>query len=383
MFKIMIKKGLKFFEDSFLIYAFILYFVLSAYSKWLLYNNILFVDVRIIKAGIFSVFLIGNVTLKNFKIFPLIALMFILYFTGQFFISESFSVNSINVFFKFIFLILVLEFANNLTSPEKLKRSLFNVFEWVMLLNSLLICTGALFSIKVFNTYQGSRFGYNGVFDAVSTGSYAYIITLMYFLLAYKSAVVTNWKFIFIFFSCFFIGTKAVYVSMVFTLVYIIITATIPYKKTILTGTVILSIAAGYFFFFGYGIFNLIRKSDGLISAILSYRNELLIKSTLPYIQEKWSWFNYLFGGVSNFDLRAQMELVDVFFFWGLLGGLFYLVVFYKSFIPFKLSKTGIIFVIFLMFIALLAGNFFTYSFVSLLLLVLRFILEGNSKESV
>lgn len=153
-------------------------------------------------------FLIGNVTLKNFKIFPLIALMFILYFTGQFFISESFSVNSINVFFKFIFLILVLEFANNLTSPEKLKRSLFNVFEWVMLLNSLLICTGALFSIKVFNTYQGSRFGYNGLFDAVSTGSYAYIITLLYFLLAYKSAVVTNWKFIFIFSLAFILAQR-------------------------------------------------------------------------------------------------------------------------------------------------------------------------------
>lgn len=379
----MIKKGLKFFEESFLIYSFILFFVLIAYSKWLIYHDTAFVDVRIIKAGIISMFLMGNVTLKNFKIFTLLALMFILYSTGQFFISESFSINSINVFLKFIFLILVLEFANNLTSPEKLKRRLFNIFEWVMLLNSLFIFMGALFSIKVFNTYQGSRFGYNGFFDAVSTGSYAYIITLFYFLLAYKSKVVRNWKFIFIFISCFFIGTKAVYVSMVFTLAYIIITATIPYKKTIITGTAILSIAAGYFFFFRYGIFNLIRESDGLISAMLSYRNELLIKSTLPYIQEKWGWFNYLFGGVSNFDLRAQMELVDVFFFWGLLGGSFYWIVFYKSFIPFKLTKTGIIFVFFLMFIVLLAGNFFTYSFVSLLLLVLRFILEDNSKESV
>jgi hypothetical protein len=378
MFKRIVQAGLNIFEESIIIFGFILFFILGGYSKWVLYNDLSFFDAKFIKAGIFFLLLIGVVLHKNLKVLTLIAFLGILYCTGQFFITDSFSVNSFNVFSKFIFLILAFGFVNNLYSYEKLKYNLFNAVEWVMLINSIFIFLGVIFSIELSNTYQGSRFGYNGFFDAVSTGSYAYIITLMYFLLTYKSAVVKNWKFILIFISCFFIGTKAVYLAIVFTLAYIVITAKIPYKKTILSVGVILSLAAAYFFFFHYGIFNTIRQSDGLISALLSYRDELFLERTLPYIQENWSWVNYLFGGVSDFDLRSQMEFIDVFFFWGILGGAFYLVVFYKLFIPFKLNKTGIIFIAFLAFIILLAGNFFAYSFVAFFLLVLKLKLEES-----
>ncbi|MCR9182168.1 MAG: hypothetical protein NXH73_04515 [Flavobacteriaceae bacterium] len=247
--------------------------------------------------------------------------------------------------------------------------------------NSILIFIGVIFSIKLFNTYQGDRFGFNGMFAAVSNGSYAYIITLLYFLLSYKDKVFKNWKFILIFISCFFIGTKAVYLAMALTLAYIVVAAKIPHKKTILSLGAIVSLAAAYYFFFHYGIFNSIRQSDGLISALLSYRDELFLERTLPYIQENWSWVNYLFGGVSDFDLRSQMEFIDVFFFWGLLGGAFYLFIFYKLFLPFKLSRTGIFFIAFLAFIVLLAGNFFAYSFVAMFLMVLKLKLEESNKE--
>jgi hypothetical protein len=365
--------------SGFFVAILLLFFILELYTKVGLVYKISFFEAKYLKSFVFLFFLTALVFFGNRKHQILIFTLSLLFIVSQSITEPSFSKNSIDIFSKFLFTLLVLSSVNYSVHTPKL-HLVFRTFEWIMILNSLLIFLGYFLSIKLFSTYQGERFGYNGAFNAVSTGSYAYIITLMYFLLTYKSAVVKNWKFILIFISCFFIGTKAVYLTMAFTLAYIVITTKIPYKKTILTVGAILLLAAAYFFFFQYGIFNSIRQSDGIISALLSYRDELFLERTLPYIKENWSWVNYLFGGVSNFDLRSQMEFIDVFFFWGLLGGAFYLVVFYKLFIPFKLNNTGIIFIAFLAFIILLAGNFFAYSFVALFLLVLKLKLEENRR---
>lgn len=335
-----------------------------------------------IKAAVLLGVLACQTIAKDYKFIAFALVLFITYSIGQLLLETSFSRNSILTFFKFLFPILLLAFIDKRIQYYELPSSFFKTFEWVMVANSILILIGVLLSIKIFNTYQGNRFGYNGMFAAVSNGSYGYIITLSYFLLKYKERVIKNWKFILIFISCIFIGTKAVYLAMAFSLGYLIIVSKIPYKKIALSGLAVLGLGFAYYFFFHYDLFNTIRQSDGMLSAILSYRDQLLIEKTLPYIRENWSWVNFLFGGVSDFDLRSQMDLIDVFFFWGMVGGAFYLYVFFKLFLPNTLNKTAFVFIAFLFFIVLLSGNFFVYSFVALFLVVLKLKLEETAKNS-
>lgn len=367
-------RRLKFFSkkaSSLIVGIFLLFFILELYTKVGMVYKISFFDAKYIKSLVFLIFLAIVVALDTRKSLIVLTVLSIIFVIGQSFTEPSFSKNSIDIFSKFLFPLLVLSSANYSLHKPKV-HSIFKTFEWIMILNSLLIFLGLFFSIQLFNTYQGSRFGFNGVFNAVSTGSYAYIIALLYFLLTYKEKVVKNWKFIIIFISCGFIGTKAVYLAMAFSLGYLIVVSKIPYKKVALSFVAVLGAGAAYYFLFQYEFINKIRQADGLFSAIMSYRDQLFIEKTLPYINENWSWVNYLFGGVSDFDLRSQMDLIDVFFFWGIVGGAFYLYVFFKLFLPDTLNKTTIIFIAFLFFIVLLSGNFFVYSFVTLFLVVFK-----------
>lgn len=335
-----------------------------------------------IKAAVLLGVLACQTIAKDYKFIAFALVLFFTYSIGQLLLETSFSRNSLLTFFKFLFPILLFAYVNKGIDKSKEIPIFFKTFEWLMVVNSILILIGILFSIKLFNTYQGSRFGFNGIFNAVSTGSYAYIITLMYFLLSYREKIIRNWKFILIFISCVFIGTKAVYLTMAFAIAYIVIVSKIPFKKTLLVAATLTGLLLAYYFFFHYGIFNSIRQSDGMLSALLSYRDQLFLEKTLPFIQESWGWVNYLFGGVSDFDLRSQMDIIDVFFFWGIVGGAFYLYVFFKLFLPDTLNKTAFVFIAFLFFIVLLSGNFFVYSFVALFLVVLKLKLEETAKNS-
>ena len=365
-----------------LITLFLLFWGLEVSDKLTYYFFPEFSFSQYIKAAVLIGFLFFQIAVKDYKFILIALVMCIVFSIGQIFLETTFSRNALLTFFKFLFPILLLAFINNRIQNYELTSGFFKTFEWVMVVNSILLLIGVLLSIKLFNTYQGNRFGYNGMFAAVSNGSYGYIITMFYFLLRYKERVIKNWKFILIFISCIFIGTKAVYLSMGFAIAYIVVVSKIPFKRTLLVAAILTGLLLAYYFFFQYGMFNSIRQSDGLLSALLSYRDQLFLERTLPFIQESWSWVNYLFGGVIDYDMRSQMDIVDVFFFWGIFGGAFYLFAFLRLFIPRKIDSTGWVFLSFFAFIVLLAGNFFVYSFVAIFLVVLKLIFHEKSLET-
>ena len=127
-----------------------------------------------------------------------------------------------------------------------------------------------------------------------------------------------------------------------------------------------------YIFFFQYGRFNEIRLKQGLFSSIFSFRDHLLLGETLPYIQNNWKWPNYLFGGISDLSTRTQMGFIDVFYFWGIVGGIVYLYTFYKSYIYFDLNNWKIYLFLILSVIVFLSGNFFENASLAIYLLILK-----------
>jgi hypothetical protein len=134
--------------------------------------------------------------------------------------------------------------------------------------------------------------------------------------------------------------------------------------------------------FYKFGLFNHIRETHGLLSSVLSYRDQLVIEKTWPYILDNWSFVNYFVGGLSDFNIRSQMDFIDVFLFWGILGGILYLITFYKSFVVFTIDKMTLYFIVFLIFIIFLAGNFFTYTTIPIYLLIIRERIFNNSQRA-
>ena len=87
------------------------------------------------------------------------------------------------------------------------------------------------------------------------------------------------------------------------------------------------------FLLFSSELFTGIIQEDGWLSAVLSYRNELLMEDTLPYIQENWRTLHYFIGGLSQPLVRPQLELIDLFlYFWSLRDASLPLLIFQKLF---------------------------------------------------
>ena len=135
-----------------------------------------------------------------------------------------------------------------------------------------------------------------------------------------------------------------------------------------------------YFFFFQYGIFNEIRRKEGLLSSIFSFRDDLFLEQTLPFIERNWTWPNYLFGGISDLATRSQMGFIDVFYFWGILGGSVYLYLYYKTFKTFPLNKILLYMLLSLVLMVFLAGNFFENASLAIYMLILKEAIISSTK---
>ncbi|WP_417372000.1 hypothetical protein [Gelidibacter japonicus] len=356
-----------------LVVIFVLYLLLEIIAKYFHFSKET-TNIPMLVKGIILCLVIGLIATRIHKIKNLWLLLVlpVIFVIGQLTINDSFSENSLVIFGKFIAPILFYIIFSEARLNPNYRKITFQIFEWGMLVNSCLLLIGFLFDFNLFESYRGNRFGYSGIFLSPGVASYAYLVTLFYFIIAFKEKVWKNWKFIFIFSSCLFIGTKAIYLGQIILVLYTLTLVKTKYKKLFIALLGIIGAVAAYLFFFKFGLFNKVRETNGLLSAILSFRDRLLLDNTIPYIQENWSFINYLFGGVSNFDLRSQMEVIDIFFFWGILGGVIYLLAYVKHLITFKMNSMLWVFAGLLILIVFLAGNFFVYSTITIFLLMLR-----------
>ncbi len=241
---------------------------------------------------------------------------------GQFFLKDGFSLDILTSYVKLLFPLLLFFYFNHHKNDVKTRALGFKMFEIVLLINCCLILIGFVFDINLFSTYRGSRFGFNGLLITSATGSYFYAIALFYLLVKYKRQFFKKPLVLLAVACAFLLGTKVGYIAILAVVIsFLIHFISIKKKKAALLILAIASVSAlaGYVFFFKFGLFNKIRVEDGLISSILSYRDDLLVETTLPYIQEYWGPIHYIFGGITALHIRSQLGFVDVFLYWGIL----------------------------------------------------------------
>ena len=361
----------------------LLFFTTEAYFKIVLYSTGEMSGLLKVTKGVVLFGLISHLLFKNLKLVYFIGVVFILFSLGQLTLANSFSNDILIAFVKLMFPIILLLFFSTVKLNDRQKQIFFIVFEYIILFNSLVILIGFLFNIQIFNTYlySGVRFGYNGLIVTSATSSYLYSITLIYLLSKYKKAVFKKIPNLIIIFSMFFIGTKVSYLFLFSFFATFIWAYTSINKKTVICFLSIFGILIIYLFFFKLGVFNQIRQTDGLLSSLMSYRDVLFLKHTLPYIKEHWSIVNYLFGGVSDLSTKSQIEFIDIFYFFGVIGGLLYYQLFFKAFLTFKTTVYIYILLSILFIIVLLAGNLFSYPSIAIYIVILREHLKYNEKN--
>lgn len=253
----------------------------------------------------------------------------------------------------------------------------FFVYEKIVLLNSALILAGIIFEIPLFKTYY-FRFGYNGLFMSPSISTYFYAIALTYFLNSYLTKREKLSELILVSLICFLTGARALTLFFCLTLIHLAWIKKWYVKKMFYLAIGIVGLAL---FLLRKPIYKFLHQSykanfelyenDGLITALTSFRNLKLKENFLPIINQKWGFWNYLFGGTDFVKYRVEFEVFDVFLFFGIIGSILYLFFYFREVFRFKaLSSFGKVQISLLLIVALLSGTFFNNAPVALYLLV-------------
>ena len=277
------------------------------------------------------------------------------------------------VYFNKYFFIFFIVFATYKTigNKESLQRIITN-FKKVFLFNGYIAIIGFLFKINLFSTFPigTPRFGYDGLILAQNEASIFYLLGLFVYYYEWQVNKKPLKYLFFVLFICLLTGMKAVFLGVVLLAIFHFLSK-MSLKKTIyLILGLTFSVTALVLSFsklkviFGYYYWFFVNK--GFLYTILSGRNTFLESRVVPLL-EKWDIINYFIGGqnisnVADYLGLVEMDFIDLFLFFGVLNGLFFLFV-YKTQIIGRIKNNFFYFVVFVFLLqSFFSGHFFTSS---------------------
>ncbi|QIE59928.1 hypothetical protein G5B37_10230 [Rasiella rasia] len=292
---------------------------------------------------------------------------------------------------RYLYVILALIYVTTITDVKKYYPLFFKVFEVFIIVNSILIFVGFLFELNLFNTYYGfgKRFGVNGLILRSGAGTYIYWIALFYY--ATECFVLNKKKIIplvIVFLASLLLGTKAIFLAIMFIAIFIWTTYNGHKNKLHWVGITVATVVA--IVYFKDGLVWVLSKSDSLnvvyqergwFSAMVSLRDQHLLEELLPLVQEKWTWRNYLFGGGYDMHFRSQFGVLDLLYFFGIIGSVVYLMIFSKLFVTFRLNKITAIFLVGTFILMAFSANFFYETIMAFYLVLIKGYFESNFKK--
>ena len=357
----------------------VLFYLSEALNKYAIFNfgEPTFVAKAI--KGLVLVFCLFSIIFlrKARKKLLLIAALIITFSIGQYFLQPNFDKVVVLNFVKALFpLILFIYYSYN-TSNINLT---ILVFEKIALFNSLFIIIGVLFNVYSFQTYGGSRFGYNGFLVSSATATYFYTIVLFHYFIKYKERLFFNIERLIVLLSLIFIGTKALYLALIvslFIFLYFYYNKKWKYHLIVILSSIVIFFS--YYFVFLHNSFSEIIYKNGIIASITSLRSTILIDQMIPFIKNNWTITNLFFGGINDISTRPQMSLFDLFYFFGLAGSFLYLIIYYKSYFTFKTTKIEKSYFVVIFLACLVSGNFFINATTAIYMVFIRESIISNS----
>lgn len=303
---------------------------------------------------------------KEIKTYLWLIVLGVCFLIGQFSLIqfEIDALKNFGMFIKHIY-IFVLFFGFKKLAKEDSLTSLFLALKIIFLFVFASIILGFIFDIPEFRTYGSNRFGYGGVLSKPSVTTYFIIMAFLFFEI-FKKKFKYSYVYLLLCVLCTLIsGTKASLLFLVFFFVYKFLSKDFKLNRTqLIVGLVsMFAIIISVFVFMKstlqntYNEFYKLYENEGVISALTSFRSRKFMEAVEIYSQE-WSWLNYLFGGKTGYYLNVEFDFVDLFIFFGIVGSIIYLWLYYKIIFKFYLSQYGIL-IIGLLTVSALSGQFF------------------------
>jgi O-antigen ligase len=360
-------------SNGFLMGALVL--ILSNFiTKYLLFvrpiSNVVYPSTMVKFAFILIVLLLFVKNHLKTKISIAVAVLFFLFLINLIddykLFTKQLVIENIHYFLKHIFLFLLIPVIYSLG-----KNSILKTINWLVVIgvaNVGLMFLGFIFDINLFKSYPNTaRFGYNGVLpiQGVGTFFYAFLILISFFKAYQEKNNRTLWTyFLIILIGSILLGTKA---SYLFTMLFLIGLLFLYIKNKVLIFTFFIAVGLFIAVFFKKIIMKMIAlqnigkdiyEEKGVFTFLMSKR-DLLFQKALAHINKEWTVVNYFVGGLNFKSIRVELELIDIFLFFGILGVIVYCWMI-KSFFYIKGNPLYNYFLALVLFISMLTGNLFS-----------------------
>lgn len=247
-------------------------------------------------------------------------------------IYGSFNINNVEFLVRYLFFPITMMVFYEMFEYKYYIDKLFKLYEYIFLINATLIIVSFVLEMNLFKTYPNiQRFGYSGIFNRSIQAVYLTILMLAaYYYSAYilkkKNAKI---KFIIALFSALLIGAKTLYFAVFSLLAYSF------FKKKLTKKTIAFIFSLIFFllifkdeliqlFLKNFGLFLDIYYDKGLLTAITSHRDILLLKTFNEEVLPNWTWYNILIGGSDFTIIRPEIDTIDIFLFFGAFGAIIY-----------------------------------------------------------
>jgi hypothetical protein len=266
-------------------------------------------------------------------------------------------------FFKGIFFFLLLVGIKDLGKKELEKP--IDMLMAIGKFNLALILIGALFDINIFKSYPHTdRFGFNGIMAEPGISSYMYMLLAIVAYLRYRYQNYNYWTAVFMLIALVFLGTKSAYLFVgIIILIHILyLLKKLVYQLSFVTAMIVTAIilkdklvqlAINSFNFGTY-----LYEKHGFLTFITSKR-DLLLQDTITYIDENWSIYQYIIGGMDFRKHRVEFEFIDVFLFFGIIGIAVYILALKNLFFTHKPKMLYTVLFLVILLICSLGGNLF------------------------
>tara|TARA_R110002049_G_scaffold293010_2_gene477814 strand:- start:4312 stop:5499 length:1188 start_codon:yes stop_codon:yes gene_type:complete len=308
---------------------------------------------------------------RNYFLILITILLLLIKSLGSFFVFDFYE-NRLDYFkeviktvFSFSMVFFIYTYVKNINLSNIV--FIFKVFNYVSVIISASIILGFIFNISFFETYTGVRFGFSGFLFPQSFSSYFIIVSiLIYYYYNKNIKKISSIYIVFTILSAFLIGTKAVYIFLFFFIAMFFINNKLYKNKVaILFSSLVFTIllfnykALKEYMLDKFSVLYNVYNESGLLTFLFSYRDLSFLKAKF-YVQNNWNITNYLFGGINRKAMLVEMELVDIFLSFGILGSVFLLLCYYKIILkPVAFKRDSFFLYSVLFFIILMSGNFF------------------------
>lgn len=358
----------------------VVFFTADSLTKVLQVNGGEYTRISLLVRAVFEVALILILAIGYKKKFaPILLGVFLLiyiHFTGQLGFGTSYSsiiiFENVAILNKYIFILLlavpVYEIAD-----DKLTKKLIVTFGLIVLINSFFVIAGFLFDIRIFESYyhQSYRFGYSGLIPKQNEATLFYLIGLGYAYYKMKYNHGSKIYFLVILCATLLVGTKGLYLFVIALAAYHMISI----KSTVaFVGFSVISLAGIFYIpflintsFMQYFIFQ--AEKYGVITMLLSGRAQKVVYQ-LDGQLEHWNIVNYLFGGTDIAVFASEMDFIDLFSFFGLIGSFIYIFMYLKFVFPERKTNFQKFFVCCFFLLSFFGGHFLYSAVNSIYLLI-------------